>query len=158
MIQILTKEIYFGIRWLQLIWFRIHISLFSFKIWKLNGKKSQKCFVKISDEFVIEFDYSVCLIFQIPVMAMSHMIIETASKVVCSWANKNNKSWWYFLIWVVLVGLEGKSPFVIVIVCWAPDPQFFQVFEAEKVDLVSKELNHLAAILHVYAGGLNFMK
>ena len=24
--------------------------------------------------------------------------------------------------------------------------------------LVSKELNHLAAILHVYAGGLNFMK
>ena len=27
-----------------------------------------------------------------------------------------------------------------------------------KVDLVSKELNHLAAILHVYVGGLNFMK
>ena len=26
------------------------------------------------------------------------------------------------------------------------------------VELVSKELNHLAAILHVYAGGLNFMK
>ena len=49
-----------------------------------------------------------------------------------SWANKNNKSWWYFLIWVVLVRLEGKSPFVIVIVCWAPDPQFFQVFEVEK--------------------------
>ena len=24
--------------------------------------------------------------------------------------------------------------------------------------LVSKELNHLVAILHVYAGGLNFMK
>ena len=24
--------------------------------------------------------------------------------------------------------------------------------------LVPKELNHLAAILHVYAGGLNFMK
>ena len=24
--------------------------------------------------------------------------------------------------------------------------------------LESKELNHLAAILHVYAGGLNFMK
>ena len=24
------------------------------------------------------------------------------------------------------------------------------------VELVSKELNHLAAILHVYAGGLNF--
>ena len=28
----------------------------------------------------------------------------------------------------------------------------------EKLELVSKELNHLAAILHVYAGGLNFMK
>ena len=26
------------------------------------------------------------------------------------------------------------------------------------VELVSKELNHLAAILHVYAGGLIFMK
>ena len=26
------------------------------------------------------------------------------------------------------------------------------------VELVSKELNHLAAILHVCAGGLNFMK
>ena len=26
------------------------------------------------------------------------------------------------------------------------------------VELVSKELNPLAAILHVYAGGLNFMK
>ena len=29
---------------------------------------------------------------------------------------------------------------------------------AVAVELVSKELNHLAAILHVYAGGLNFMK
>ena len=26
------------------------------------------------------------------------------------------------------------------------------------LELVSKVLNHLAAILHVYAGGLNFMK
>ena len=26
------------------------------------------------------------------------------------------------------------------------------------IELVSKELNHLAAILHVYVGGLNFMK
>ena len=26
------------------------------------------------------------------------------------------------------------------------------------IELVSKELNHLAAILHVYAGGLIFMK
>ena len=29
---------------------------------------------------------------------------------------------------------------------------------ALEVELVSKELNHLAAILHVYAGGLIFMK
>ena len=29
---------------------------------------------------------------------------------------------------------------------------------AQGVELVSKELHHLAAILHVYAGGLNFMK
>ena len=28
----------------------------------------------------------------------------------------------------------------------------------DEVELVSKELNHLAAILHVYAEGLNFMK
>ena len=27
-----------------------------------------------------------------------------------------------------------------------------------KLELVSKELNHLAAILHDYAGNLNFMK
>ena len=27
-----------------------------------------------------------------------------------------------------------------------------------KLELVSKELNHLGAILHVYAGGLNFVK
>ena len=32
--------------------------------------------------------------------------------------------------------------------------QFFEV----QLELVSRELNHLAAILHVYAGGLNFMK
>ena len=30
-------------------------------------------------------------------------------------------------------------------------------FDEKKVELVSKELNHLAAILHVYAEGLNFM-
>ena len=28
----------------------------------------------------------------------------------------------------------------------------------ETLELVSKELNHLATILHVYAGDLNFMK
>ena len=34
-----------------------------------------------------------------------------------------------------------------------PPPRFYFYLE-----LVSKELNHFAAILHVYAGGLNFMK
>ena len=33
---------------------------------------------------------------------------------------------------------------------------FFQ--DEISIELVSKEFNHLAAILHVYAGGLNFMK
>ena len=28
----------------------------------------------------------------------------------------------------------------------------------DKLEFVSKELYHLAAILHVYAGGFNFMK
>ena len=28
----------------------------------------------------------------------------------------------------------------------------------ERIELVSKQLNHLEAILHVYAGGLNFMQ
>ena len=31
-------------------------------------------------------------------------------------------------------------------------------YKCAKVELVPKELNHLVAILHVYAGGLNFMK
>ena len=35
---------------------------------------------------------------------------------------------------------------------------FWGLFELPTLELVSKELNHLAAILHVYAGGLNFMK
>ena len=35
---------------------------------------------------------------------------------------------------------------------------FYYWFHEETVELVPKELNHLAAILHVYAGGLNFMK
>ena len=35
-----------------------------------------------------------------------------------------------------------------------PEPET----EASQIELVSMELNHLAAILHVYAGGLNFIK
>ena len=36
--------------------------------------------------------------------------------------------------------------------------QWSSTMPARDIELVSKELNHLAAILHVYAGGLNFMK
>ena len=38
--------------------------------------------------------------------------------------------------------------------------KIFKLIQKEAIwlELVSKELNHLAAILHVYAGGLNFMK
>ena len=35
---------------------------------------------------------------------------------------------------------------------------YFHVKNAKYVELVFKELNHLAAILHVFAGGLIFMK
>jgi hypothetical protein len=35
---------------------------------------------------------------------------------------------------------------------------FFMNLVERILELVSKELNHLAAILHVYAVGLNFMK
>ena len=31
------------------------------------------------------------------------------------------------------------------------------LYLVHNLELVSKELNHMAAILHVYAGGLNFM-
>ena len=34
----------------------------------------------------------------------------------------------------------------------------YNMMRDQQVELVSKELNHLAAILHDYAGGLNFMK
>ena len=37
-------------------------------------------------------------------------------------------------------------------------PYYVNDINAGTLELVSKELNHLAAILHVYAGGLNFMK
>ena len=36
---------------------------------------------------------------------------------------------------------------------------YFQFWKQQsELELVSKELNHLAAILHVYAGDLKFMK
>ena len=58
-------------------------------------------------------------------------LIELHSKVVCSLEQTKTIKLMIFWSRVVLVELEGKSPFVIVIVCWAPDPQFFQVFEGE---------------------------
>ena len=36
--------------------------------------------------------------------------------------------------------------------------RFGHLKEGFELELVSKELNHLSAILHVYAGGLIFMK
>ena len=38
------------------------------------------------------------------------------------------------------------------------DNQYFCMTEDFEIELVSKELNHLANILHAYAGGLNFMQ
>ena len=35
---------------------------------------------------------------------------------------------------------------------------FLKTILRSLIELVSKELNHLAAILHVYAGNLNFLK
>jgi hypothetical protein len=37
------------------------------------------------------------------------------------------------------------------------DQDLIAAYVCAHLELVSKELNHLAAILHVYAGGLNFM-
>ena len=43
---------------------------------------------------------------------------------------------------------------------WPLPPSCLQpsAFHGPLLELVSKALNQLAAILHVYAGGLNFMK
>ena len=41
---------------------------------------------------------------------------------------------------------------------WYKSLQQVDFFQHLPLELVSKELNHLAAILYVYAGGLNFMK
>ena len=48
-------------------------------------------------------------------------------------------------------------------VVYGPEPITAKTYDFEGriwfwLELVSKELNHLAAILHVYAGGLNFKK
>ena len=47
----------------------------------------------------------------------------------------------------------SKTNAIQILYLWSFKPKFVL-----NVELVSKELNHLAAILHVYAGGLNFMK
>ena len=57
--------------------------------------------------------------------------------------------------------MMSKSPVII-----NPEAKTFCVISvlilvqsiASILELVSKELNHMVAILHVYAGGLNFMK
>ena len=52
-----------------------------------------------------------------------------------------------------LSNLEETSPIDII-----EEGEGVLDLEEGMLELVSKELNHLAAILHVYAGGLNFMK
>ena len=70
----------------------------------------------------------------------------------------------------------GPLPTSLLTVCLTVDPCAYREIEVrawlekvflhhkqsthqvEDLELVSKELNHLAAILNVYAGGLNFMK
>ena len=54
---------------------------------------------------------------------------------------------------IELLAVEGKAQYI----------QFNPIRTTSvelpsEVELVYKELNHLVAILHVYAGGLNFMK
>ena len=51
-----------------------------------------------------------------------------------------------FLLWIVCKTKLSKGSKKV------------SIDEAFEVELVSKELYHMAAILHVYAGGLNFMK
>ena len=52
-----------------------------------------------------------------------------------------------------LSNLEETSPIDII-----EEGEGVLDLEEGMLELVSKELNHLAAILHVYAGGLNLMK
>ena len=46
----------------------------------------------------------------------------------------------------------------VIDLCTCVDDNFWLVAFANAIELVSKELNQLAAILHFYAGDLNFMK
>ena len=69
-----------------------------------------------------------------------------------------------FVFIVNWVSIKGTHRFQIslVVICdtnmiGAASP-ILEEKNGQKLELVSKELNHLAAILHVYAGGLNFMK
>ena len=48
--------------------------------------------------------------------------------------------------------LHNQAKCVVVCICHLVEKK------DKDIELVSKKLNNLAAILHVYAGGLNFMK
>ena len=67
-------------------------------------------------------------------------VCSEKNKKICTYLCAKNK------------GQERLSNLCRVRLIKVTSPQGFSV------ELVSKELNHLAAILHVYAGGLNFMK
>ena len=69
-----------------------------------------------------------------------------------------------WLVWKHLPGQKTPQPFkerILLSGCSTPKLGNKRVVKKSKVgvslELVSKDLNHLAAILHVYAGGLNFM-
>ena len=78
------------------------------------------------------------------------MVFDQARKIRC---------YDYYEKSVTFKPLQGKikSPFKKVTVKPVQIQEIEEETEAE-VELVSKELNHLVAILHVYAGGFNFMK
>ena len=70
-------------------------------------------------------------------MTVQPIILENViMKIMWKLSNENKKLW------------QGKYDFSF----------FLWVQNRVGLELVSKELNHLAAILHVYAGGFNFMK
>ena len=79
------------------------------------------------------------------------------------WKNKSHSFWlnWvHVLFWVFLNFCQNKSYLKILEkkVFEKEKMTRFARSKGSKVELVAKELNHLAAILHVYARGLNFMK
>ena len=60
----------------------------------------------------------------------------------------------YHLWTPILINVVIERTFVF----WHASDRDIHINDGLKLELVSKELNHLAAILHVYAWDLSFMK